>query len=256
MAQLTKSPYIAGKNNVLEALQSDRDIAKIFISFTSGGANVDSIYRLAKEKGVPVVKHDKRKFQELEKKADAVGRSQGIIAFVEPITTYSLDYLIKDSLAREKKPVFVLLDEIEDVHNLGAIARSAECSGAMGIIIPERNAAPITPAAIRISAGALNHIKVAKVGNTLNAIKKLKDSGFWVYGAEGTAEKHYTDNIYDNPVCLVVGSEDKGIRPVVRKECDFLIKIPMAGKTESLNASVAGGIILFEILKQRSEANA
>ncbi len=243
--------YLFGKNAVIEALNSDRKIAKIFITFNLQGSSVSTIYRLAKDKGIPCVRYDKNKFAELERKSDAANKSQGIIAFIEPINTLDIDDMLNRAFKKQKNPIIVVLDEVSDVHNLGAIARTAEIVGASGIIIPERNAAPVTAAAVRISAGALNHIDVAKVGNLQVALQRIKKRGFWIYGAAADGTKQINEKIWDSPVCLIIGSEDKGIKQSIRKDCDFLVKIPMLGKTESLNASVAASVILYEILRQR-----
>src|SRR5690606_20586070 len=149
-------------------------------------------------------------------------------------------------------PILVMLDEINDPHNLGAIARTAECSGVSGIILPERNSSPVTPAAIKSSAGALNHIDVCKTVNMIQAIKKLKDNGFWIVGTSLEAKQSYTTKIYDRPTVLVIGNEGKGMKPSLQKHCDNLVRIPILGKIESLNASVSCGIVLYEALRQKN----
>ncbi len=242
--------YIYGRNAIFEAINSGKKVSKVFLAFGVQGGAISSIFNLCKKNGIPIVTHDKTKFNALERTVCQRGeKSQGIIALMTLIDTCELEDLLKISQTRKYK-VLIALDEITDPHNLGAIARSAECSGASGLILPERNSAPITPAAIKASAGALNHLKVAAVGNLANALEKCKEAGFWIVGTDMNTDKIYTENIYDRPIVIVIGSEGKGIRPVIRKQCDYLVKIPMLGKTESLNASVSAGIILFEALKQ------
>ena len=242
--------YIFGRNAVTEALNSDSGIEKIYLSFNAHGSNINRIYSLAKKNRVPVTKFDKRKFSDLEKKAGISGNSQGVIALISQVTTLSLDELLSFAKETEKYPVIVALDGITDPQNLGAISRSVECSGASGIILPVRESAPITSTAVKTSAGAINHIKISKVNNLAYALEKCKDEGFWIAGTDMDSDKNYTDKIYDSPLIIVIGSEGKGLKPVIRKNCDFLVRIPMKGKIESLNASVSAGIILFERLRQ------
>lgn len=247
-----KSNYIFGRNPVLEAIASGNPIEKIFICYGSAGDSVNSIFSMAKKNGIKCTNLDKRKYAELERKELPNGsKTQGIIALLRKYESLSFNELIFKSLSVKKNPVIVVLDGITDPHNLGAIARSAECAGASGIVLPEHNSAPITPVSVKSSAGALNHIPVAKVTNLTQALQTLKDNGFWIVGTSSDAERLYTDKIYNIPVVLLIGSEGKGLRPGVIKQCDFIVKIPLHGKISSLNASVSAGIILFEIARQR-----
>jgi len=245
--------YIYGRNAVLEALKSNSNISKIFISFGAESPQISSIYSLASKKKIACVTFDKRKFAELERKVCESGaKSQGVIALKQIVDTITIAELIHISRA-VKNPLIVLLDEITDPHNLGAIARSAECCGASGLILPERNTSPITPVAIKSSAGALEYIPIAYTTNLNNAITQLKDNGYWIVGTSDKSAKPYTEKIYNSPIGLVIGSEGKGIRPSIIKHCDFLVSIDMMGKISSLNASVAAGVIMFEILRQKKE---
>lgn len=245
------SAYIFGRNPVLESLRSGT-AEKVILSFGVQGNVINAIYAEAKKNGIKCVKHDKRKFAELEsRELPQNANSQGVIALRKLVETVSVEKLIENSFKQTELPVLVILDSINDPHNLGAVARSVECSGANGIIIPERDSAPLNASAIKSSAGALELIDVAKVGNLNQAIELLKEKGFWIYGTEMKTSKMYSDNIYDRPVALVIGNEGKGMRPAVKKHCDDLIKIPMSGRLDSLNASVSAGIILFEIQRQR-----
>lgn len=259
--------YIYGRNAVIEALKAEKEIEKIFVMFGTRGEAASHIFKLAKDAGIVCVTYDKSKFIHLEReisayqsgkeKSTAGGprnalNTQGVIALVRPFAIWNLgDFLASPAITGKKNPIVVLLDGITDPHNLGAIARAAECSGCSGIIIPERDSAPLTPAAVKSSAGALEHLPVVRVGNLTNALKKLKDAGFWVVGTDGSGDRNYTDDIYDSPTALIIGSEGKGMRPALMEACDFLVKIPMMGKITSLNASVSAGVVLFEILRQR-----
>jgi 23S rRNA (guanosine2251-2'-O)-methyltransferase len=243
--------YIYGRNAVFEAIDAGGQFEKIFISFAAKGGPVDKIFAAAKRNSIPVAILDKRKFITLAKKIDCSQESnQGVIALLQAGETFTLDEII-EKIDLKTNPVLVVLDGITDPHNLGAIARSAECSGASALILPEHNSAPVTPVAVKTSAGALKHIPVVKVTNLSTALQRLKEEGYWVVGTEMNAPKAYFEEKYDKPLAVIIGSEGKGMRPSTKKQCDILIKIPMRGKIESLNASVSAGIILFEILKQR-----
>ena len=204
--------YIFGRNAVIEALSNPERVSKVFVSFGVQGGAIDKIYKTAKQNKVAIARTDSRKFRDLERKVLPKGvKSQGVIALMNIVETIDLDDLIEFALNSTRFPVLVALDEISDPHNLGAIARSAECSGAAGLIIPERNSAPITPVAIKSSAGALEHINVSMVGNLSQALQQAKDAGFWVVGTDMESDTLYTAEIYDKPVVLVIGSEGKGI---------------------------------------------
>jgi 23S rRNA (guanosine2251-2'-O)-methyltransferase len=245
--------YIYGRNPVMEALNSGKEIEKIYVLFGRQEGVASKIVGIARKQKIPVVTFDKKKFSALEKNISPNNiNSQGIIALISPIKYADLEELADKALAKGKYPVLIALDSVNDPHNLGAIARSAECSGAAGIILPERNSAPVTPGAIKSSAGSLNYLPVSKVGNLNQALDMLKEKGFWVVGTDMAGSRAYSDPIYDRPVCIVIGSEGKGLRPAIAKNCDMLINIPMHGKIDSLNASVTAGVILFEILRQQT----
>ncbi len=240
--------YIYGKNSVIEAINSESDIQKIFVCY---GVDAKNIIILAKKKKINCTTLDKKKFKELEKKAcPKNAKTQGIIALKQIIKTYDLlDFI--DSLELKENPVLAILDGITDPHNLGAIVRSAECAGVKAIILPTKNSAMITPVAIKTSAGALNYFPIIQVNNLLVAIEKLKQNGFWVVGTKMEADENYYDKIYDKPTAIIIGSEGRGVGASLQKHCDHLVKINMAGKLNSLNASVSAGIIFFEILRQK-----
>ncbi|MEJ5244625.1 MAG: 23S rRNA (guanosine(2251)-2'-O)-methyltransferase RlmB [Bacteroidota bacterium] len=247
--------YIYGKNSIREALRSQPEkISKIYVLYDIQSKEIFSIIANARKHKIPCVQLDKNKFNALEKRICPEGsRSQGIIALQELVESLTLGELI-DKINKTENPILLILDGITDPHNLGAIARAAECAGAKGIILPERKAATITPVAIKSSAGALQHLPVAYVTNTNLAIQKLKEAGFWIIGTSDKAKHLYTDDIYNQPIAIIIGSEGSGIKPSVAKHCDYLVKIPMQGKVSSLNASVAAGVILFEAVRQRNQS--
>lgn len=250
------SYYIYGRNPIIEALNSGADFEKIYLHYNAQGEGISRIIAKARKLKIPVVTYDKHKFEELERKAcprDA--RSQGIIGLRSILKLLDLDELINSALKMSKMPILIAADGITDPQNLGAIARAAECAGASGLIIPERDSAPITPAAIKASAGALEYLPVAKVNSLINAIDKCKQRGFWVAGTSDKAEKVYTTEIWDSALMIIIGSEGKGMSPAITKHCDHVVRIPMKGRVSSLNASVATGIILFEIIRQRQLIN-
>ena len=244
-----KDAYIFGKNAVMEAILSGNDIQKIFLCY---GSDTSKILVIAKQCKISCVVFDKNKFKELEKKScpkDA--KTQGVIALKQIIKTVELsDFL--NNLDMKSNPILAILDGITDPQNLGAIARSAECAGVSALILPNKDSAQITPTAIKISAGALNYINVIKVQNLILTIEKLKEFGFWIVGTDMKGTENYDKNIYDKPTVMIIGSEGKGISPSLLKYCDHLVKINMYGKINSLNASVAAGILFFEIQRQRN----
>lgn len=249
-----KESYIYGRNPVIEALNSDRNIEKIFLAFGVQGDSINRIHALAKKNRVQAVYYDKKKFSQLEKQVCQIPfKSQGVIALLRDFDTFGIEDVVGQAFEKSTKPIIVILDEISDPQNLGAIARSAECSGAVGIILSERNSAPLSPVAIKASAGALEHLPVCKVSSFPQAFEFLKNNDFWIIGADAEGEKLYSENIYDSPIAIVIGSEGGGLRPSTKTHCDLLVRIPIIGNVSSLNASVTAGIILFEIVRQRSQ---
>lgn len=176
---------------------------------------------------------------------------QGVMARIKPFSTISLDELL--SKYSGNNPTLLALDNIQDPHNLGAIIRSASAAGVAGVIVTKDRTAPLSGTAAKTAAGALAHIDICLVANLSTTIKKLKDKGFWIYGAAGDADQTIFQTEFSGPICVVIGSEGKGIRSLVKKQCDFLISIPMQSSLDSLNASVAAGVVLFEIARQRIE---
>jgi 23S rRNA (guanosine2251-2'-O)-methyltransferase len=238
---------IIGRKPVLEAINSGDDIDQVFVLYGQKGDIINAIIVAAKKKGIKLNQLPFDKFSAVTANANA----QGVAARKSTQKFYSIESIISEA-AKSKFPLILILDSIQDPRNLGAIIRTAECSGVDGIIITRHNSASINETVIKTSAGAAEHVKICIVNNLVNAIKILKENRFWVIGASLEESKDYTSIDYKLPAALIIGNEEKGIRRLTAENCDFLIKIPMLGKIQSLNVSVASGIILFEILRQRS----
>ena len=232
-----------GRNPVIELLKTDKNIDKILIEKNPQGS-LKSIFAEARKKNVRVQFVDKKV---LDKQSEE-GRHQGVIAYCTDYKYSSLDEII--SSRGEKGGFVILCDGIEDVHNLGSIIRVAECAGADGVIIPNNNSASVTEAVVRISAGAANHIKVAKVNSINRAIDELKKQNYWLYALEADGSNIYDADLMGN-IAIVVGGEDSGVRRLTREKCDFTLSIPLKGKVNSLNASVALGIAVYEAVRKR-----
>lgn len=241
------SGLIYGVNPVLEALRGETPIEKLVVARGRTGEELQSILDAARKKKVPFEFRDRAEIDRL-----AGGKSQGVAAFCKPYNYYDLgDILSRQSRSQKKNKLVVLLDSISDPQNLGALIRTSYVFGADGVIIPERRAAPVTPVVIKASAGAVQHIPVSRVVNLAQTIDELKKEGFWIYGAAANTGRDFVDFDYSGNTALVLGSEGEGLRGLVEKKCDFLVSIPMAGDLDSLNVSVAAGIILQEIARKR-----
>lgn len=238
---------IYGRNSVIEALRSNLEIEKIYILYGTKGPILKNITDLANRKSISCVQVDKKKFSEIAE----IEKSQGVVAIAAQKEYVEVEDILLVAKNRGEKNFIIILDEIQDPQNLGAIIRTAECAGVHGVIIPKHNAASITSAVLKASAGAAEYMLVAKVNNLAQTIDELKKSGIWIIGSDSSASKIYTQQDYNFPLALVIGSEGKGMRRLIRDKCDFLVKIPLHGKIGSLNASVAAGIILYEIRNQR-----
>ena len=233
---------IEGRNAVVELLKTEKTIDKLLMQRGSESA-LGRIFAMAREKGVRVQFADGKA---LDRESET-GRHQGVIAYVSDYAYADLDEL----LAPKDAPRLVIVcDGIEDVHNMGSILRVAECVGADGVIIPKTKSAQVTGAAVRISEGAANHIRVARVPGVNYAVDELKKSGFWVYGLDAGGEDIYTCDL-SGDVALVIGGEDRGLGALTQKKCDKLLALPLRGKVNSLNASVALGIAAYEVLRRR-----
>ena len=239
---------IEGRRPVLEALRAGRAVDRILLASGVGRAAVADLLELARQRGVPV-ESVPRTVVDAEA---ATGAHQGILAVVAPIEPIDLTELLALPLAGREPPFFLAMDGIEDPHNLGALARSAEGAGCHGVIVPRHRSAPLSAVAVKSSAGALQHLPVAEVPNLPRAVERLRDSGVWCIGLTGDAEASLFDlELADEPVCVVVGGEGAGLHRLVREACDVLVRIPMAGRVESLNASVAGALAMFEVRRRR-----
>lgn len=238
---------IIGRKPVLEALNSGEEIQQVYLLYGQQGGIIKAIMVAAKKRGIKVNQIPLEKFKQITKQPNA----QGVAAIKSDQKFYTLDEII-DSSKSSKHPLILVLDSIQDTHNVGAILRSADCSGVDGVIITKHNSAPINETVVKTSAGATEHVKITQVNNLANALEELKQNGFWIVGSFLEGAKDYTEVDYKMPVALVVGNEEKGIRKLTADKCDFLVRIPMQGKIQSLNVSVATGILLFEILRQRT----
>lgn len=240
---------VEGRNAVTELLKSDKDINKIFVQRGEKHGSINQIISLAKSKKVVIVEVDKSKLDFMSQTKN----HQGIIAVVPPFEYSDIDEILEYAKSKNEDPFVVILDGIEDVHNLGSIIRTAETAGVHGIIIPKRRGALVNATVSKTSAGAVQYMKIARVNNLNDAIKELKDKGLWIYGTDMEAKNYYYEEKLLGPIALVIGSEGFGISNLVKKNCDVLIKIPMKGKITSLNASVSAGITIYEVVKQRNE---
>ena len=238
---------LEGRNALQEALKSGRTIDEVFIADGQTDRGLQRLAALAKEAGAVVVPVDRRKLDAMS----FTHAHQGIIAQAAARDYCSIDEILAEAESRGEAPLLVLCDDLSDPHNLGAIMRSAECAGAHGIIIPKRRSVGLTATVAKASAGAVEYMKVARVANLNSAIAELKEKGVWVFGtaAEGSVPMYRAD--LRGPAAIVIGNEGDGISPLVRKNCDMLLSIPMRGKISSLNASAAASILLYEALRQR-----
>lgn len=225
------SNYVYGKNSFFEALDNKRIVMAYVL-------NEQAI----KGKGVPYKVVDRKTLDKMSKS----GNHQGFLAEVKEFKMSSVEDMLKD-----KNGLIVMLDGIQDVHNLGAIIRTCECAGVDGVIYKSHNAVKVNDTVAKVASGALEYMKVAEVNNLVNTIKKLKEKGYWIVGSDGSADKLYTDIKYDMNTVLVIGSEGKGMSRLVKQECDFIVKLPMDGHVTSLNASVAAGILIYNIKVSR-----
>ena len=214
---------VEGRNSVIELLESKKDVNKIF------------------------VEKDKKDMEKIANNKNY----QGVIAFVPPFSYCEIEDILEYAKGKNEEPFVLILDGIEDPHNLGAIIRTAETAGMHGIIIPKRRSASVNSTVSKVSSGAVEYMKIARVTNITDAIDKLKKEGLWICGTDINTDKYYYNQDLTGPIGIVIGNEGKGISDKVKKNCDFLVKIPMMGRVTSLNASVSTGIIIYEALKQR-----
>ena len=243
---------IYGVNPVTEAIVSGKTINKIYAQ--KGNKEVFQIVKKAREKRIVVVESDKQKLDKMiTEENEKLKNSQGIVASVTDYNYYTVDDILQEADMRNESPFIIILDKIEDPHNLGAIVRSAECLGAHGVIIQKRNASQVTDTVEKTAAGACNYMKIARVTNITESIKYLQKKGLWIYGLDMEGASNIYDTDFSGPIGLVVGNEGSGISKLVLDNCDFVVKIPMTGQIESLNASVSAAISMYEIVRQKNK---
>ena len=238
---------LEGRNALTEALRAGRTIDKVFIADGDTDRGLQRLAAEAKEAGAVIVPVDRRKLDQM-----SFTRShQGVIALAAAHDYYTIDDILEEAASRGENALIVICDELSDPHNLGAIMRSAECAGAHGVVIPKRRSVGLTATVAKASAGAVEYMKVARVTNINNTINELKEKGVWVFGtaAEGSVPMYKAD--LTGPAAIVIGNEGDGMSPLVRKNCDMLVSIPMKGRISSLNASAAASILLYEAVRQR-----
>lgn len=244
--QREQQGLIIGRNAVTEALRSGRAIDSLLVAKGERGGSIGRIIAQCRENGVVIKETDKRKLDKL-----CGGENhQGVAAWAAVHEYSDVEDILENARSRGEQPFIIICDEIEDPHNLGAIIRTADACGAHGIIIPKRRGVALTYAVGKVSAGAVEYVPVARVANLPSLIDELKEKGFWIYGADMDGTR-WDEQDYSGAVALVVGSEGKGISRLVREKCDFIVSLPMKGKINSLNASVAAGILMYEIAKHR-----
>lgn len=239
---------LEGRNSVLEALRAGRTIDKIYLSSGDSDHGLVRIAALAKQAGIVVTRVDRRKLDQMS----VTHAHQGVIATAAAHSYCSVEDILRFAEEKGEPPLIVICDEVSDPHNLGAIIRTAECVGAHGLIIPKRRSAGLSAVVSKASAGAVEYLPIAKVSNLVQTIEQLKKEGVWIYGtaASGSSSLYETD--FSGPAALIIGSEGDGMSRLVSEQCDFRVSIPMKGHIDSLNASAAAAVLLYEVLRQRS----
>ena len=240
---------VAGRNAVFEALTSRRPVNKIYIKAGLQGGSLGKIIAEAQKSAVLIEYVQPEK---LDRLAPGV-RHQGIVALASPIAFSSLEEVLSRAAARKETPFLLLLDELQDPQNVGALIRSADAAGVHGVLLPKRRSCPLNMVVAKISAGAVNYVPVVQIGNIGQMLSNLKEQGFWVVGADMDGAALYFDAGLDRPIVLVIGAEGKGLGRLVKENCDMLVRIPMQGGVNSLNASAAGAILMYEVVRQRMQ---
>ena len=244
----TFQDQIEGRNSVLELLETGKDINKIFIEKGEKHGSINKIIGIARDRKIVTVEVDKNKLNQMAQTEN----HQGVIAIVPPFVYCEVQDILDEAKTRGEQPFILILDGIEDPHNLGAIIRTAETAGVHGIIIPKRRACSVNSTVYKVASGAVEHMKIARVNNLNDEIKYLKENNVWIYGTAIEATKYYYEENLTGSIALIIGNEGEGLSRLVRENCDVLLKIPMKGKISSLNASVSAGIVMYEAVKQRN----
>lgn len=242
--------YIGGKHSVMEAIRAGRTINKIWIAENAQKQFAGPIVAEAKNLGILVQFTDKRKLDQMVEGL----QHQGVIAQVAAYEYVEVEDILAKAKALGQDPFILILDEIEDPHNLGSILRTADCTGVHGVIIPKRRSVGLTATVSKTSAGAIEYVSVARVTNISQTIEQLKEQGVWIAGTDVTAAQDVYKANFSMPIALVIGNEGKGVGRLIKERCDFLVKLPMAGNVNSLNASVAAGVLMYEVVRQRNKS--
>ena len=242
------SHILAGRHAIVEAIKAGRGINRILLADGLHGGSVYELRDLAREHGITVDTVGRAK---LDAAVPEGVRHQGAIAYVAPVSYVAVEEIIAAARARGEEPLLLLLDGIEDPQNLGALLRTADAAGVHGILLPRRHSVPLTETVARVSAGALEYVPVARIGNVAQTMRALKEQGFWIAGADMAGEETYDRANLTGALVLVIGNEGRGMSRLTRDLCDFTVRLPMCGKINSLNASVAGAILMYEALRQR-----
>ena len=240
---------LAGRHAVVEAIKAGRGINRILLADGLRGPSVHELRDLARENGVTVDVVSRAK---LDAAVPEGVRHQGVLAYVAPVAYVAVEEIIAAARERGEDPLLLLLDGIEDPQNLGALLRTADAAGVHGILLPRRHSVPLTETVARVSAGALAYVPVARIGNIAQTMRALKEQGFWIAGADMAGEEMYDRANLTGALVLVIGSEGRGMSRLTRDLCDFTVRLPMRGKINSLNASAAGAILMYEVLRQRT----
>lgn len=247
-AQDNNNDLIIGRNAVMEAIRAKRELNTLFVARGERSGSVGKIIAISKQEGTPIKEVDPKKLDFM----CGHENHQGVAASVAAHSYSTVDEILEIAREKDEKPFIIICDEIEDPHNLGAIIRTAECAGAHGVIIPKRRNATLSYAVSKTSAGAVEYMPVARVSNLSNTIDDLKKEGVWIYGADMYGDT-WCETDLNGPLALVIGSEGKGIGRLIREKCDFTVSLPMMGNISSLNASVAAGVLMYEVTRQRAQ---
>ena len=247
---IDKNQYIYGIHAVLEAIDDSKDIDKILLSKTLNADTAKEISDRARSLRVPVQRVPVQKIDRITRR-----NHQGVLAMMSAVTYYRVEDIVPQLFDNGENPFIVVLDGVTDVRNFGAVARTCECAGVSAIVIPDRESVSANADAVKTSAGALNYLPVCREHNLVNAVKLLRDSGFRIVGTSDKSQMPYTSGNYTGPVAIVLGAEDKGVSPEIMKLCDTQVMIPEFGHINSLNVSVAGGIMIYEVVRQRLADN-